>query len=224
MIRCECAGVHEPRRVVLTGGPGAGKTAVLEVIRQAFCEHVVVLPESAGILFGGGFPRRRDREARRAAQRAIYHVQRELEAATAALRPAVILCDRGTVDGFAYWPGPEDFWSGLGTTMEAELARYHAVIHLRVPPDGAYNRDNPLRLESVAEALAIDDSIVRAWDRHPRRIVIEAKDEFLDKAASAIEVVKREIPACCRSHLLLSCEGHESSAPPASPVTVAVRV
>ena len=35
----------EPRRVVLTGGPGAGKTAALEMIKQSFCEHVRVLPE-----------------------------------------------------------------------------------------------------------------------------------------------------------------------------------
>jgi hypothetical protein len=28
-----------------------GKDRALEVIRQAFCEHVIVLPEAAGILF-----------------------------------------------------------------------------------------------------------------------------------------------------------------------------
>jgi len=40
---CPCRERHEPRRVVLTGGPGAGKTAVLELIRQSFCVHVKVL-------------------------------------------------------------------------------------------------------------------------------------------------------------------------------------
>lgn len=200
MLRCDCAGVHEPRRVVLTGGPGAGKTAVLEVIRQAFCEHVVVLPEAAGILFSGGFPRKPHDAARRAAQRAIFHVQRELESATASMQPAVVLCDRGTVDGYAYWPGPGDFLQEVGTTLEAELARYHAVIHLRVPPDGAYNHSNPLRLESAAEARAIDDRIARAWETHPRRVIIEPETDFLDKTAKAIEVVRGEVPACCRSH------------------------
>lgn len=57
MKACECKEPHKRRRVVLTGGPGAGKTATLELIRQSFCEHVKVLPEAAGILFGGGFPR-----------------------------------------------------------------------------------------------------------------------------------------------------------------------
>src|SRR5690242_15099817 len=58
MRTCACREDHRKRkRVVLTGGPGAGKTAVLELVRQSFCSHVHVLPEAAGILFTGGFPR-----------------------------------------------------------------------------------------------------------------------------------------------------------------------
>ena len=221
MVRCECAGVHDPRRVVLTGGPGAGKTAVLELIRQAFCKHVVVLPEAAGILFGGGFPRGQHDEVRRAGQRAIYYVQREIEAATVAIQSAVILCDRGTVDGSAYWPGPDEFWQQVGTTLETELTRYHAVIHLRVAPDGAYNHSNPLRLESATEARAVDDRIFLAWARHPHRVVIEAQDDFMTKAAAAIEVIKQEVPACCRAHLLPSCRGHKDDGLPVGrPLTV----
>ena len=207
MIRCECDGVHQPRRVVLTGGPGAGKTAALEVIRQAFCEHVVVLPEAAGILFAGGFPRTQHPVHRRAAQRAIYHVQRELEETTAAVHPAVILCDRGTVDGRAYWPGPDDFWPQVGTTLEAELSRYDVVIHLRTPPDGTYNHSNPLRRESPAEARVIDDRIVQAWEQHPRRVMIGPETDFLTKVARAIDVVAGEVPACCRARLSPACEG-----------------
>jgi predicted ATPase len=50
--------VTHPKLVVLTGGPGAGKTALLEVVRRHFCEHVVVLPEAASIVFGGGLASR----------------------------------------------------------------------------------------------------------------------------------------------------------------------
>jgi len=108
MKACACHEPHERRRVVLTGGPGAGKTAVLELIRQSFCGHVEVLPESAGIVFGGGFPGGERPAHRQAAQKAIFYVQRELEAAADAEHQAVVLCDRGTVDGAAYWPGPGD--------------------------------------------------------------------------------------------------------------------
>lgn len=48
---------HELRLVVVTGGPDAGKTAVLELAARSFCEHVAILPEAATIVFGGGFPR-----------------------------------------------------------------------------------------------------------------------------------------------------------------------
>src|SRR5678815_1995716 len=81
MIDCGCPEHHRARRIVLTGGPGAGKTAVLALVKQSLCRHLRVLPEAAGILFGGGFPREANPDALRAAQRAIYFVQRELEAA-----------------------------------------------------------------------------------------------------------------------------------------------
>src|SRR6266576_2679682 len=72
---------------------------------------------AAGIVFGGGFPRAETAGHRRAAHRAIFYVQCELEAAADEENPTVILCDRGTVDGGAYWPGPEDLWSCVGTTL-----------------------------------------------------------------------------------------------------------
>ena len=77
MGTCACTELHPPRRIVLTGGPGAGKTAVLEMMRKTLCEHVKVVPEAASIVFGGGFPRTQPLEARRAAQRAIFFMQRE---------------------------------------------------------------------------------------------------------------------------------------------------
>jgi predicted ATPase len=199
----ECREPHEPRRIVLTGGPGAGKTAVLELVRKSFCRHVQVLPEAAGIVFGGGFPRGTTLELRRAAQRAIFYVQRELEAAALSNDIAIALCDRGTIDGLAYWPGPDDLWHALGTSLDEQLERYHAVIHLRTPPlEGGYNQQNPLRVESAAEAAAIDVQIALAWSCHPRRFEITATPDFLAKAAHAIEIIRGELPSCCRRHTI----------------------
>jgi predicted ATPase len=198
-MSCNCTKPHEPRRVVLTGGPGAGKTAVLEVLRIAMCKHVVVLPESAGLVFGGGFPRGATHIQRRAAQRAIYYVQRELEATRDGADSAVVMCDRGTIDGLAYWPGPEDLWGSVGTSSAEELARYHAVIHLRTPTfDAGYNHDNPLRIESAEEAAAIDARIAAAWSTHPRRFEVPAAPEFFSKVIRALAIIDALLPACCR--------------------------
>jgi predicted ATPase len=198
MRDCGCSLLHTPKRVVLTGGPGAGKTAVLELVRQYFCRHVLVLPESAGILFGGGFPRGPLPAEQAATQRAIYAVQRELEAwATAHDGSAIVLCDRGTVDGAAYWPGPGTLWSSVGTTRELELQRYDAVIHLRTPDGTAYNHRNPLRVETAAEAATIDARIADAWAGHPRRFSVANTENFLQKAHSALAVIRGELPVCC---------------------------
>ena len=203
MRACACSEPHERRHVVLTGGPGAGKTAILEVIRQAFCQHVKVLPEAAGIVFGGGFPRGESVPLRQAAQRAIFYVQRELETAADSETPAVVLCDRGTIDGAAYWPDQDDLWSAVGTTLEEQLKRYDAVIHLRTPAiDNGYNQANPLRIESAADAASIDARIAELWEGHPRRFIVDASPDFIGKAARAIEILRAEMPECCRRHVI----------------------
>jgi predicted ATPase len=189
-----------PKRIVITGGPGAGKTAVLELARRDLCAHVDILPESARIVFGGGFPRREDTGARRAAQRAIHHVQRELERLGAESSTAsTVLCDRGTLDGLAYWPGSWDEYAReLGTTVAAELARYAAVVHLRVP-DGAngYAKD-AVRIESANEAREIDARLVEVWAAHPRRVIIESTPDFVRKAQRALALIRAEL-TCCAS-------------------------
>jgi predicted ATPase len=187
------------KRIVVTGGPGAGKTALIELLRKSTCEHVGFVQEAASLLYGGGFPRSKEPLVLRAAQRAIFHVQRELEAI---VEPGVrvAICDRGTLDGLAYWPGDEaSFFQAVGTTREAELARYDAVIHLHTPGDGeGYGHRNPLRIETCDEARAIDARIVHAWRDHPHRHFITASGQFVAKARRAVSLLRGMLPAECR--------------------------
>lgn len=205
-IKCSCSKVnHSCKRVVITGGPGAGKTAVLEIARKSFCEHISILPEAASILFGGGFLRHDSLPSKQAAQRAIFHVQRELEQMVEdEKKSAIALCDRGTIDGLAYWPVEEDlFWKQVGSTKANELKRYTAVIHLRTPAlEQGYNYQNPVRIESAQMAAEIDNRIVEVWKEHPRRFIIESKDDFLHKAAETIKYIKDELPECCKEHTI----------------------
>lgn len=180
------------RFVVLTGGPGAGKTAILEIARRSLGSRVVVLPEAASILFGGGFWRSGTPAGRRAAQRAIYYVQREQQRMVIEeSQHRFVLCDRGTLDGLAYWPEePSSFWQDLGTSCEAELARYAAVIHLRTPsPAHGYNHQNPLRTEDATRAAEIDQSILRIWSHHPQHFVIDSSEDFLIKVHSTLALI-----------------------------------
>jgi predicted ATPase len=213
----------KPRRIVLTGGPGAGKTAVLEIVKRSFCAHVAVAPESATILFTGGFPRDPSEVARRAVQRAIFQVQLEIEAVFGSKSEArVVLCDRGTVDGVAYWPGPpESFLPEVGTTLAAQLARYDAVVHLAPPAAQHGYRRNEVRRESAAEAAVIDARIAAAWSRHPNRYAVPSTPHFLEKARRVMTIIEAELPTECVAGVcsLSTANGHTKSDDAGPPVS-----
>lgn len=218
-LPCGCsAAEHTPRFVAVTGGPGAGKTAVLELAVRMFCEHVAVLPESASVLFAGGFPRHDSLAGRSAIQRAIFHVQREVERLVAEERlVAVALCDRGTPDGLAYWPASElQFFDELGTTRSAECARYSAVVHLETPTAArGYDHSNPQRTEDPELARRIDERLRTVWMDHPRRFLIPSTVDFMSKVRATLEVVRAELPPCCHSHPLEPpAERRETGGPP----------
>ncbi len=192
------------RLVVLTGGPGAGKTAVLEFMRKVLCEHVAILPEAASILFGGGFWRLESHSAKRAAQKAIYYVQQEMQNLVFNENKwSLSLCDRGTLDGLAYWPGTEsEFYSAFQTDIESEFKKYQAVIHLRSPSlEMGYNHENPIRIESAELASEIDQKIHEIWKAHPHYVCIESKNNFIEKINEAAKHIESLVPDCCRAHL-----------------------
>ncbi|MBX7207425.1 MAG: ATP-binding protein [Verrucomicrobiaceae bacterium] len=180
-------------RIVLTGGPGGGKTTAADLFRREIGERVVIVPEAGTMVFAGGFPRardRRDRQAIVAAQKAIYHVQRNLEDVQSALFPnRILLCDRGTVDGGAYWPGdPHEFFETVGTTLEDELDRYDAVIFFESAAVGGMSIEggNPIRTESMHEAVALDGRLKKLWSRHPHFTLIPHNPSFFKKISFAL--------------------------------------
>ena len=172
-------------RIVLTGGPGGGKTTAADLFRREIGERVVIVPEAATMIFSGGFPRCTEKTGILAAQHAIFHVQRNLENVQSSLYPdRILLCDRGTVDGAAYWPGgPEEFFGTLGTTLEHELARYDGVIFFESAAVGGMGIEggNPMRNETLAQAAALDAKLRKLWAQHPRFIVVRHNPSFFKK-------------------------------------------
>jgi hypothetical protein len=183
-----------PLCIALTGGPGGGKSTVGDLFAREHRQGVRLLPEAASLLFSGGFERRTEPAAVRAAQTAIYQVQLQLEAMNAALYPRdLLLCDRGTVDGAAYWPGaPAAFFRHLGTTIEAEFARYDAVIFMQSAAAGGLGIDggNALRNESILQAQALDRRLMRLWSRHPRFVLVRHQSSFIAKIGAAMQAIE----------------------------------
>lgn len=182
--------MNHRKRIVVTGGPGGGKSTAVELFRRELGERVIVVPESATMLFAGGFPRHQNATAQQAAQRAIFHVQRNLEDVQAAAYPErLLLCDRGTVDGAAYWPGePEQYFQAMGTTFAAELARYDGVIFFESAAAGGHSIEggNPARTETNAQAARLDLVLQAIWKQHPRYAFIRNERSFFAKLQQGI--------------------------------------
>ena len=173
-------------RIVLTGGPGGGKTTAADLFRREIGEKVVVVPETATMLFAGGFPRVGEPKARSATQRAIFHAQVALEDIQGALYPGrVLLCDRGTIDGAAFWPddAPEGFFESLGTSLEEQLKRYDAVIFFESAAVGDISIEggNPARTESNEEARHLDMRLRELWSEHPHFHFVPHSTSFFAK-------------------------------------------
>ena len=181
---------HPPRRLVLTGGPGAGKSTIAAAVAAAHPDRFVLVPEAARQVYeqlNTTWPQL-DAAGRYSAQRQMYRLQVEQERRLTAAHPdKVLLLDRGTVDGAAYWPdGPAAFWADVDTSHAAELARYDAVLWLQTGAAlGLYDGDasNPIRFEPAAAAVESGNLLTKLWSDHPRLQRVEAYPRFEDKLA-----------------------------------------
>ena len=189
------------KRIVLTGGPGAGKTVVATRLAAQFPDRFVLVPEAATQVYDALRTRwdKLDVPGRRDVQRRIYHLQVEQESRIAQQHPhKTLLLDRGTVDGAAYWPeGPDDYWRDLGTTLDDQIKRYDAVIWMEsCAALGIYDGDNsnPCRFEDPAAAVRSGELLARLWSAHPRLMRVRAHARLDEKLASVAAALQRAIP------------------------------
>ena len=184
------------KRIVLTGGPGAGKTVISSAVAAADPARYARVPEAATQVYDLLQTRwdRLDLAGRRDVQRRIYRLQREQEDALARAHPGkILLLDRGTIDGAAYWPeGPDDYWRDLGTTIDAELSRYDTIIWLETAAAlGLYDGDtsNPCRFEDPAAAVQSGKLLLQLWSPHKNLRHVGAFAALEDKLAAVREIL-----------------------------------
>jgi hypothetical protein len=106
----------------------------------------------------------------------------------------VLLCDRGTVDGAAYWPDGQakSFFEAVGTTHEQELLRYDAVLFFESAAGGgmAVEGGNPIRIESQEQALVLDRRLRGLWSKHPRFFVVPHNHSFVKKITTGLALLE----------------------------------
>jgi predicted ATPase len=184
------------KRIVLTGGPGAGKTVISRKIAQLHPDRFALVPEAATQVYDAMQTRwdRLDVEGRRDVQRRIYRFQVEQEEKAAQANPGkVLLLDRGTIDGAAYWPeGPDDYWRDLGSEIRREMERYGAIVWMETAAAlGLYDGDasNFCRFEDAAGAVRSGKLLLHLWGGHANLKHVGAFANIDDKVAAVDEVL-----------------------------------
>ena len=195
-------------RVVLTGGPAAGKTTLVSRILHEFKQEdgwrVITIPETATELisgfgirpFGGCMSMLAFQDFVIADQ--IHKEKLALEAAEVVPEDNIlILYDRALMDDKAYITD-EEFAQVLsrfdGRTEASVLAGYDAVIHLVTCAKGAefaYDLGNAARTESLESAREMDDRTLRAWQGHPNLRIIDNSVNFEEKINRAMRELYR---------------------------------
>jgi predicted ATPase len=186
------------KRIVLTGGPGAGKTVISVRIAEAHPEKFVRVPEAATQVYDALQTRwdRLDVAGRRDVQRRIFRLQIEQENRMAAEHPEkILLLDRGTIDGAAYWPdGPAEYWRDLRTTLPEQLARYDMVIWLEsCAALGMYDGDqsNFCRFEDADAAIQSGERLLELWQGHANLHRVAAAQNLDDKIAAVAQTIQQ---------------------------------
>ena len=191
-------------KIVITGGPCAGKTTALAHVKAYFTARgytVLTVAETATELISGGV------SPWSCGSRLEYQTcqltlqlekERVFEAAAKTMgdKPVLIVCDRGAMDNKAYMTD-EDFDAMLRRldVDEASLCRrYGAVFHLvsaaKGPLDAYTTANNSARSESAAEAAALDDRIRPAWHAHPHYRTIPATADFTEKMSLLLSQIE----------------------------------
>ncbi|MFN9069095.1 MAG: ATP-binding protein, partial [Bdellovibrionales bacterium] len=178
--------------IVITGGPSGGKTTLIEAIKRELAPEVITVPEAASLLYRGGFPRGRDTHSQVRTQKAIYYVQEQLEGlAQDQSRSSTLVCDRGSLDGLAYWPeNHTDYFEELETNLNQEISRYDWVLHLDTAHSQSYDLSNPVRTENYEEAWKLNERIKWAWSQHPQVLIVSANSDFFSKMALCLHLIR----------------------------------
>lgn len=192
--------------IAITGGPCAGKTTLLDKIRREastipnvkvfFAKEAATVVKHSGISFmdAGGdstFQELIIAEQLTAESRAFMVANKYAE--NHPDEKVIIICDRGIMDGEAYFDSPSDFAKILlksALTKKIVYDRYDAVVCMRSAAIGAREfyttMDGTPRDETPDEAAALDKKVCAAWRNHPNYVEVDNSFNFYEKLDRAM--------------------------------------
>ena len=182
-------------KIVLTGGPCAGKTTALSWINNYFRDKgytVLFVSETATELISNGVApwtckSNYDYQLGQVELQKVKEKIFEEKAKGMNANKILIVCDRGMLDNKAYMKDNEfkRILKAFNTSLVSERDSYDAVFHLVTAAKGKesiYTLDNNnARTESIEQARMIDDKIIASWTGHPHFRIIDNSTDFEEK-------------------------------------------
>ena len=195
----------EITKIVITGGPCAGKTTAMSWIQNAFTSKgytVLFIGETATEFIRGGvapWTCGTNVEYQKCQMKLQIEKEKLFEQAAATMDADKILlvCDRGALDNKAYMTDEEfkEVLSYVGSN-EIELRdSYDAVFHLVSAAKGAEEfyttANNVARTETVEEARRLDDKLIASWTGHPHFRIINNETIFSEKMRRLLQEISQ---------------------------------
>lgn len=197
-------------KIVLTGGPCAGKTSALTKIEEELTEKgykVFIVSESATELIKGGIKPFGSMPIELVKFQSLilkyqYEKEKIYEEAAKSLsddEKCIIIYDRGLLDNKAYINQQifNELLKKQGLKELEIMDNYNMVIHLVTAADGAEEAytlgNNVARTETIDEAKELDNRTVNAWAGHPNLRIIANEKDFASKLQNVVDEINNLI-------------------------------
>lgn len=191
------------KKIVLTGGPGSGKTTVTQRIKKNFTEEgyrVIIVDETASFLINMGIrPFGDDALKIIDFQEIVLKTQlakeeiidRSLDLMDD--KNTIVIYDRGALDNRAYI-NSDEFEEVLMRvnnvlTISQLMNKYDLVINLVSSSDFYSIKNNAARTESVDEAMILGDKTLNSWMGHNNIKIVLPKDSVEEKVAEVLNII-----------------------------------
>ena len=194
------------KKIVLTGGPGSGKTTVLDKIKQVYTMQgikVLIVQETATELINSGVSFLDGTISLLDFQELVLRLQlykeeiidRTLEYSKK--DDILVIYDRGTIDNSAY-VSKEEFEEVLARLNHEKsfsdlMNHYDLVIDLVGREDFYTTENNKARSESVDEALNLGNKTLQSWVGHRKVRIVKPKDTIDEKINEVLNIINELI-------------------------------
>lgn len=190
-------------KIVITGGPCAGKTTAMKMIEKSFTElgyAVLKIPETATELISGGItPVNVGSEQFQQHLIKLQLYKEEMFESASTYLPSdkiLILHDRAAMDnkGYMDYDAFCRIIKNINMTEEQLMSRYDGVIHMETAAKASKDlyqlENNEARFETVDEAIKTDNDLYSAWKDHPNFCSIKSNTDFVKKMSDLTEAIK----------------------------------